>query len=1379
MISMLLVNIQLFSNVNYDVNNNHDQNWLNNDNNIMSSGIDPYLTDYYITGSGDNQDVRIYALNSSYSNNNNQLSFDIPSMSTTDTTYLTHGDFDFTFQNNFTTNHIIEDTSALYADDFIKFIYDEDTSSMSINTGIDPPSKNFNDLVDDNLATYIQLKSLGGILNFTISSNFASTIYDGSLFDVNFDKSLILGLISKFSSSLNSSAFLTLKMFDISDSIWINVTERMFVNYSLGTQHFEERFVNENLNYINASDISQIQFYLQKYDSTDFTFTLREFELASTYGFDVPITDSKHVALEFDLKGKDSSINGFYAWIRTLDLNQAVNAELNMSLYEANATIARTQVNLALNNLEPDGAKLIDSKIVGFNEYHGDSLTYFEFNLANTQNLKLSNYFVVIKSNRTEEIYSLATIPRQTYGDPDSRLDHQLRTSDDSGSTWNVAKKQVPSSPLYLSEQLDAAAFKLNVTRAYMPSDFINPYDSQDTLKIQDIPINDRIVSDPPYDVSSSLTWGLGHWNNSFTTPIINDGSYNFPIDLSWNTSIVKGFEFNVSYTVKAYWVENANSYYNVSYDIAPEWQLNFTLNLADPNLNEWSFQDFWFVYPNDYSAHNLTNPNYDDIYAEVLNETGGESSLVSRPSYDFTAVPNDIIGGISGVYSLALTSSNAIDKTHSYINYNDILWETNGFMYGDNISVKLDIQGPGGIPPSTGNANVILFYPDNSTKFPGAEMNSGAGVVDGTRLIYDFNNQTILDVTQDTPLLGNYYLGFFWENGSSIGCSKLKLYIDTYDIDMNDFFYEPAFDQNILDGIVDRVFDEYSILIGTVNVTDDQYYPNFYAINDSNIDQEFIYEINEEEIPIVVETFLQNETVLNPNEDIRIGTRIRNLHGFLELKIKINVQLVSLVNEEWIIAEETTGIKTLNPSIDPNGDDSQEFFVDLTIPTLFGNGFWQGVNAPIRKGGVKTKFTVFLEYDGESHEVDTFESNEYALIINSTQSEFEGYLLALKLDRDITGASILKPFERDECMYLPNQTTFLINIFDKNYVSSYNQFIASFSLKINSEFSNIDITPNTPIFGQKFNISSVLTTELGDEIPNKNVSIQYLNNDLWENYSSQISGINGTTNFEIDTDDLLPSEDEFKFRLTWQGDQYTSGISHNITVSMFKASNNISLRIISNVDQMFKNKPSTIQISLSNIGDSELNVLIPNISIDISPALPYSIVQIDNLALAQFKPGDTTLILIKIDITSIDQMSILVSIKARNEVTQEEVTFQSSEMFDIYAPLLEDLIFGYFTLIMIGIFVIVWAVMYLYVRKTIKKIETPFEEPIKPRARKGKYVSVSDLPSEDLEDKLEEIPAKKPKKLSKKKSKKPEIEEKDKKETDLDSLLEEKGLKD
>ncbi|MFX0075599.1 MAG: hypothetical protein ACFE96_09165, partial [Candidatus Hermodarchaeota archaeon] len=1272
--------------------------------------------------------------------------------------------------NNFTTDYIIEDHNAFSANDYIRFVYDEDISTMKINTGEALDAINFNRLVDGSDSTFIRLNSSGGVLDFTIASNFAGTMYDGPVFNVYFDREIILGLISQVSSSLNNDAYLTLKMYNIQDSTWINVTDRIFFNSSLGIQHFSNVIINENLNYINGSDISQIQFLFQGVASNNFILRLREFELTSTYGFDIPITDSKHVGLEFDLKGKRSTINGFYAWIRTLNTTKALNAELNISLYKANATIVRTQSSLRANNLKPDDALLIDSMIINYNEYHGDDLRYYEFNTANTQDLFLYNYFIVIKSNSTDEIYSLVTLPRQEYGDPDNRVDHKLITSVDSGTTWNIAKKQLPSIPLYTSQQLDAAAFKLNVTRAYKPSDFTNPYDSQDTLRIQDIPITDS--------TSSSLIWGEGYWINNFTTDIVNDGSFNFPVDLTWNNSIIQGFEFNVSYTVKAYWIENAISYYNVSYDTSPEWQLNFTLNLADPNLNDWDFQEFWFTYPTDYYAHNLTNPNYNDIYRDILNKTGGEHDLVSKPSYSYTSVPTYIVNGISGQYSLALNSSNLVHDTHSYINYNGKLWETNGFMYGDNISIQLDIKAPGGTPPSSGNANAILFYPNNSTKYPVPERNSATGVIEGNYLVYDFDNQTILDVTQATPLLGNYYIGFFWENGSAIGCQKLKLYIDTYDVDMYNLFYDTTFNQNILVGTIDDVYEEYSILIGTVNVTNDRYYPDFYAVNLSDINQQFIHEISGEEIPILVETFLQNETILNPNEDIRIGTRISNLHGFLELDMKVKVQLVSLANEEWILAEQTTGIQTLKPSIDPNDEDTADFFVDLTIPTLFGNGIWQGVNAPIRKGGVKTRFTVYLDYSGESHEIDTFESTEYALIINSTQSEFEGYIIALKYNTKVVGSPLIKPFERDECMYRPNQTTFVVNIYDKNYVSSYEQFINSFSLNVNSKFSEIDITPGEPIYGQTFNISSVLSTEFGKVFSGKNVTLQYFDNDLWENFSSQITDINGTTIFEIDSL-LLASQDSYTFRLTWSGDEFTLANSQNVTVSMYRAFNNISLLITKNVDQLYKNSQSTIQITLNNIGDSELNVLIPNISILISPSISFTIVQIDYALLTEFKPGDTSDIIIKINIPNIDQMSISVSIEARNELTQEELTFQETAVFDIYDAIFNDLIIGFFTFIMIGIFLLVWAVVVMYIRRTIKKIETPFEEPTKAKPRRGRYVSVSELPSEKKEDIEEEPQEKEPKKLKKKKSKKQKVEEEEKATTDLDSLLEEKGLKD
>jgi len=1172
-------------------------------------------------------------------------------------------------------------------------------------------------------------------------------------------------------------------MLDTSDSTWINVTDRMFINSDLGSQLFIDRFVNENLNYINTSDVSQIQFYLQKYNSTDFILTLEEFELASTYGFDLPITSTNQVALEFDLKGESSSVNGFYAWIRTLNLTKALTSELNITLYEANATIARTPSNLIAENLEPDTAKLIDSKVLDYNDYHGDSLTYFDFNTANTQNLDINNYFIVIKSNRSDQVFSLVTLPRLTYGDPDSNVDHQLRTSNNNGSTWNVAKKQVPSTPSYTSEILDAAAFKLNVTRAYMPSDFTNPDDSQDTLKIQDIPIINQINNSAPYDTSSSLTWGLGQWNYNFTTSITNNSLNNFQIDLTWNNSLIQGFNFNVTYTVKAYWIEQANSAYQVSYDTTPLWELNYTLNTGYKNFDNWDLLEFWYLFPSDYSAKNLTNPNFTQIYEDVVNETGGEKSLPDRPSYEFVAVSNDIIYGISGIYSLNLTSSNYIHDTNSYINYNDTLWETNGFMYGDNISVKFDIRDPYSNPPISGNASVILFYPNNSTKVPGAELNSTSGVIIGNSLVYDFNNQSIYDVTNAIPVLGNYYLGFFWENGSAIGCQKLKLYIDEYDVDMDNLIFNPTLNQNILDGIVDKVYEEYSILISTVNVTDDKYYPSFYAVNKTDINQEFIYTIGDEEIPIVIESFLQNETILNPNENIRISTRIQNKHDFIDIKLRLNVQLVSLANQEWIIAEQTTELKTLKPSIDPNGDDTQDFSVDITMPTLLGDGIWQGVNAPIRKGGAKTRFTVFIEYGGESYEIDTYESNEYSLIINDTEDVFEGYIIALKSDNDVAGASILKPFEREECQYLPNKTTIIINIYDRNYVSSYNQFVESFSLKVNSDFSEIKTLPQTPIYGQLFNISSILKTELGDVIPNKNVTCQVYDRGIWKTISTQISDMDGVTNFEINTLSL-PSEDQFELRLIWEGDQNTLENSRNFTVVIDRAFNSIALELRSNVEQIFRNAQIIIRLTLSNIGDSELRMLMPNISIGIIPSLTYSIVEIDYLALERFKPGDTTNILIRIDIptTLIEQMNVSVSIGAQNDITDEVLAFQVSKLFEIFDAQLADYLLNFFTLIMVSLFVLVWVIMFFYVKGTIKRIETPFEEPDKRRQRKGRYVSVSELPKEEIpEAQPKEDAGKKTKKrLKKKKPEKPEAEKKDKPPTtDLDSLLEEKGLKD
>ncbi|KKN27279.1 hypothetical protein LCGC14_0866150, partial [marine sediment metagenome] len=215
----------------------------------------------------------------------------------------------------------------------------------------------------------------------------------------------------------------------------------------------------------------------------------------------MPITDTSYVALEFDLKGLNTTVNGFKTWIRTLNVSEAANTRLNITLYRANSTVVRTHNNLEVVNLIPDNITLIDTKLWN---YTADELSYFTFDISNAHNLNVSNYFIVIKSNNSNEVYSLVTLPWNTYGDINVSIDHQLKTTQDDGGTWKNAIKQINTTGVtYPSGQLDASSFRLNVTRGYMPSDF--SVNETYTLKIQNISINPLVISSSPYNESSFL----------------------------------------------------------------------------------------------------------------------------------------------------------------------------------------------------------------------------------------------------------------------------------------------------------------------------------------------------------------------------------------------------------------------------------------------------------------------------------------------------------------------------------------------------------------------------------------------------------------------------------------------------------------------------------------------------------------------------------------------------------------------------------------------------------------------------------------------------------------------------------------------------------
>jgi hypothetical protein len=1303
-----------------------------------------------ITGTGTNQDVRIYVSNESENLNSNQEFFAIPSV-VTDDMFLTYGDFNFTFQNNYTTDYVIEDDDALYAADFISFDYNTGFSGITYNNG-DKLSGGFADLYDGSNSTSILLNATLGLLNVTIDANFNDTTYTSVVMNgnVEFNRSKILGLISSLVFSLSLDANLTVNMRDYSQSTWKEIITALPINSSLGRQEIKRHVINENLDLIDLSNTCYVQFIFEREDNTPFTGRLYEYELQSTYAFDLPITDQEYVALEFDLKGEESAVNGFYAWIRTLDPVEAATSQLNITLYRSNASVVRTNANLRNIMLGPDYSDMIDSQLVS---YTNDTLSYFEFNTINTGRLNLSNYFVVINSTNSKEVYSLVSLPFFDYGD-DGQTEHQLKTTINDGSSWDIARKTVVTDNWpYVSGQLDASSFKLNVTRGYMPSDFT--FNNNNTLRIQNMTIENVEISSSPYNESSYLTWGLGRWDNSFIIPIEDTPANEFEVYLQWNKSIINGFEFNATYNINAYWVDTASANYIAVYDEDPEWILTYIHDNNDPKFNNWNFFEFWYIYPDYMNAHNLTNPNDE----EFLWKLDGESVLTENPN-ELKLMINESYSTLNGIYTLNLTSYNFIRSMHSYIDYNGILWETNGFMYGDNVTASVNIQDHHSNAPLGGTANSSLFYP-NGTVFTGAELIDSLGVINGLVLSFDFDNATILELTKDLTVFGKYSLGFFWFNGSAIGCKKLTVYIDTYDVQLDNLTYLPNLQKNVLIGeLNNKVFQNYSLLIGSINETTGLPRPNFYPINNSDVNQEFIYNLGGQDLSILIESFLQSENILNSGEIVNFKAVIKNTHAFIPFDVKMKIQLVSYTNDNWVIAEQTSNTINLNFSGHP--DDTHEFDANLTIPSYDSiTKTWKGVNAPIRMGGAKALITLFID----NTEVGTYESPDYSLLSIEQNNLFEGHLLGLKISDEVTSRSIFNEFDRDECIYLPNATSFLVNIIDTNYISSYQQFKANFTLKLNSKFTNISTSRSIIRDGESFYLNSLLTTEFGEELTGKNVTCQYYGSGTWSDIGSALTDANGFTSFFVDTLGIN-FEENLMLRLSWDGDIVNS-VSKNVSIDIIHDINDFSISISKDAVFIYKNGLTTLSITIQNTGKSILKF--HNISVSIAGNLQYAIVEINYIELSWMNPGDGTKIIIEISVPETNKLNFSFSITAQNIITDENITISEQLIFTVNDPPILDYIVELFMFIMIGFLVVLWVVSVFYSRRIKRRIEAPVEEEeVRRRPRKGRYVPVAELKKPTPE-----------KPTPKKKAKKVPEEPAQKKTTDLDSLLEERGLAD
>jgi hypothetical protein len=351
----------------------------------------------------------------------------------------------------------------------------------------------------------------------------------------------------------------------------------------------------------------------------------------------------------------------------------------------------------------------------------------------------------------------------------------------------------------------------------------------------------------------------------------------------------------------------------------------------------------------------------------------------------------------------------------------------------------------------------------------------------------------------------------------------------------------------------------------------------------------------------------------------------------------------------------------------------------------------------------------------------------------------FEGYIIASKL----SGASgtILQRFERHECAYLPNKTTFMVNIYDDNYVSSYNQFIKQFDLKLDSDFINTTVDPELIYKGQRFTISSILATEFGIPIKNESVYYQYYYGGDWVNISNNPikSDSSGSISFEIDTLSLN-IENTLIIRLVWLGDTYILNRSKDINIDLNIQNNGISIQSEDDESLVFRSEVKYFKVNFKNTGNSVLKITDIVVKIK-DKKIDHELINIDKYLLSRFNPGDNFDVIIEMDIGDTDHgsLEIDVIIYAENILSNEPVNSQVTFNVKVLDKPLTDYIIEYSVFFILAIIAIGFILVYLFVKRTNKKIELLIKEKVEERPKVSRYVKVSELKPEKIEEKAEE----------------------------------------
>ncbi|HMF32446.1 MAG TPA: hypothetical protein VKK79_13575, partial [Candidatus Lokiarchaeia archaeon] len=558
--------------------------------------------DFPFNGTGNSQEIRVFGANTSVSLNHNG-SFPIPAISSNSA--LSHADMNLTFNSTDTTLYQINPYSALdyprvlngtYLNDGNVPRYADDVETTNASAAFTVGNSTLWHWAHDNdFTTYTNYTSLLDFTNrvsFDVYSNFSNLFIQSAsdpwVFPGNgslaFDRSMCLALDLNFTAQVNVTGpanYVVQAENQLVPGTFVTISTGQFTN-NITSQL--ARIINPGSKYLSSTQGAH--FRVNCTFSTAFNFTLYDVNATVKVGKEVEVSDQNWVALEFDLLGNATKVNGFQVLMRTI--NAPGNVLLNANLYRANTTTIYSRDNTFLVNTMIS-QPVFSTPLATYQSQIGNTFNgLVTINFTSPATLNVGNYFIVLNTTAGGAgIFHLLTMPyraehnHETFNslpplppdfplytdiDPKEEIRHVLLNSSATGN-WGPEYLD-PSGSIY---QLSAAPFAINVTRAWVPTDV--------NLTIQNVAV--ASVQFPNYltvDGNPVNIWGNGSWSADFPTPITPTG-WDYSVPLSWDQTMTTNLWFNVSYNAIAYASQYNTTFFNVTAGQVPNWFINYTIN--------------------------------------------------------------------------------------------------------------------------------------------------------------------------------------------------------------------------------------------------------------------------------------------------------------------------------------------------------------------------------------------------------------------------------------------------------------------------------------------------------------------------------------------------------------------------------------------------------------------------------------------------------------------------------------------------------------------------------------------------------------------------------------------------------------------------------